>query len=1013
VNLKSWHNLYSTKFVSATEALANIKNGQTIFLGSGAGEPTYLTETLAKMADNLWDVEVIHLTATETEFLLARPEMANHFRYNTFYMVPGIAAAVAAGSADYTPMNISELPKAMANKIVDVDVALIQVSPPDSLGLCSLGVSVDATKAAVENAALVIAQVNKNMPVTFGDSLIPAEEIDFLVEGHTPLIEVASPKVDPVSLTIGRHIAGLIEDGMTLNFDRGPISAAAMRYLDKKKNLGIHTEFLTDDILRLIKSRAVTNRAKAVNKGKTVATMVVGSADLYKEIDGNPYIELLPIDQVNNPFLMSQNDSLVSIHTVNEIDLSGAASSYAEGSYQVGTLAAGKDFVNGARRSKNGFTVMALRSTTPDGQDTRIVPRNTRHSATFSRAKVDFVVTEYGVANLNGLTARERAVALISIAHPKFRAGLLKEAIADHLVSAGQALAPENGCVYPSQYEFTHTFKNNVTVFFRPVKPRDARNLQRMFYSLSPATRRLRYHGTIKTLSNDAAQRMAAVDYSQDMAIVGLIGHQSNAKIVAEGRYMYNPENNMGEFDIVVHEDYQQLGIGKFLGNYLKKIAYSRGLDGIYAEVIQRNDATIALLNNAWPTAERGFRSGGCTFTLKFPKEDINKPKDSIVVYSGRYGDYSYGEGHPFNPGRATVALQLMEEQQLLGEPWMRIEEPIMVDKERLIESHDPKYIDAIQMASEGHWQDSFLTYQLGGEECPVFRDLFEYVLLYSSATITAADLIIEENANVVFNPLGGFHHASRSHAEGFCYTNDVIIAIDRFLAHGFRVAYVDVDAHHGNGVQDAYYSDDRVLTVSLHESGKTLYPWSGFEDEIGEDIGRGFNINVPLPQGTDDECYQMMFEHIVTPAVRQFAPSVVVSVIGADTHRSDPLANLSLTNNGMVEAVKHMRTYCNHLLLLGGGGYDMQSTSRAWARMWAAANRIDDLPDYLLVLGGSFMGGGGMIGAEIVDMTYRTSGKEKEAVLAELDRIIEFHQENTLPLIGKKISRLPPSSSP
>ena len=1004
----SWKNDFGDKLVTAKKALSNIRSGQTIFLGSGAGEPYMLTRALVEMAKSFLDVEVIHLTATQRDFKLAGPEMLDHFRYNTFYLGHSVTGSSTDNPADYTPINISELPSAMQRGIIRVDVALIQVSPPDSLGLCSLGISVDATRAAVENAELVIAQVNENMPVTFGDSLIPMEKIDYLVEGTVPLIEVSAPKADPVSLTIGRHIASLISDGMTLHFDRGPISAASMRYLDVKKNLGIHTDFLTDDIWRLIKSKAVTNRKKNINKGKTVATMVVGSKDLYDAVNKNPYIEILPIDQVNDPFVISQNDNMVSIHAISEISLTGSAKVFTKGDFRIGGLASDKDFINGARSSKNGFTIRALPSTTMDGVHSRIVTTSRKEGVNFSRTKIDFVVTEYGIANLYGLSTRERAVALISIAHPKFRDTLLEEAIEAGYVSRKQIMPPKKGCVYPSQYEFTHTFKDGLEVFFRPMKPSDASSIQRMFYSLTPEMRRMRYHGTIKSLSNETAQRIAAVDYSQDVAIVGLVGDQRSAKIIAEGRYMNNPTNNMGEFDLVVNEKYQGRGIGTLLGNYLKKIAYSRGLSGIYAEVIQRNEGTIALLNKAWPTAMRSFESGSCTFTLRFPQEDIAKPKDSIVVYSGRYGDFSFGEDHPFNPGRATSTLQCMDAEGYLDEPWIRVEEPKMVSKERLIESHDPGFVEALRAANSGEWREEFLQFNLGGQECPIFPGLFDFVLLYASATITGVNLIIEENANVVFNPLGGFHHSSRSAAEGFCYFNDAIAAIDILLARGIRVAYIDIDAHHGNGVQDAYYSDDRVLTISLHESGKTLYPWGGFETETGKDIGKGFNMNIPLPEGTDDDLFGMIFDRVVTPAVERFAPSVVVAVIGADTHRSDPLSHLSLTNNGMTDAIKHIREYCNQMLLLGGGGYNLKATTRAWCRMWAAANRIDALPDYLLVLGGSFMGGEGVAQADIVDMAYLTSGDQRDATQKELERIAVFHENNTIPLIGKRLSRAP-----
>lgn len=996
----TWQKKYKDKIVTAQKALSHIKNGQTIFVGSGAGEPTLLTHALAEMAPNFLDVEIIHLAAAEEKARLVGPEFEGSFRYNSFYVGRGVGAAVAQGVADYTPMNVRELPQSLASGIIIIDVALVEVSPPNDGGMMSLGVSVDATKAAVENATLVIAEVNSNMPVTMGDSMISVDDIQFMIVGDEPLTEVPTPELDPQSLTIGRHIADLIPDGACLHFDRDPICAATMRYLDTKRDLGIHTDILTDDILRLIESNAVTNKFKGINRGKTIATMVMGSHKLYRAVHQNPKINILPIDQVNDPFVIAKNDTMVSIQAVDEIELTGLARADSEGPSQIKNLPTSMDFIEGASRSKGGFVVMALPSTTPDGERSRIVAMSTGGGVPFIRSRAHYVVTEYGVVNLYGLSIRERAIALISIAHPKFRHGLLKEAQGIKYVGKGQVIPPELGCVYPSQYEFTHKFDDGTEVLFRPLRPVDARRLQRLFYSLSPEDLRLRYHGTIKTMSNKVAQEMAAVDYSKDMAIVGLAGPRANPKIIAEGRYTYNPANNMGDFDIVVHRDWRGRGIGTFLANYLNKIAYSRGLSGVYAEVIMYNAATIALLNRAWPTAEKSFDSGICRFMVRFPKEDIERPKDSIVVYSGRFGQYSYGKDHPFDPGRARVALKLIKETGFLNEPWMRIEEVKMIGKERLIQSHDPSFIDALEEANSGVWKDGFVEFHLGGDDCPVFAGLFDYVLLYTSATATGVDLIANENANVVFNPLGGFHHAGRSHAEGFCYANDVLVAIDTLLARGYRVAYIDIDAHHGNGVQDAYFSDDRVLFVSLHESGKTLYPWSGFETEIGEDNGIGFNINIPLPKGTDDEAYEMVFDRVVVPAVKAFAPSVVVVVIGADTHKSDPLAHLNLTNNGMASVMKRIREFSRHLLLLGGGGYDLKATTRAWCRMWAAANRIDSLPDYLLTVAGTFIGSPGLRGGEVADMTYRVSGEKKAGIMKELDRIALFHETHTIPIL-------------
>ena len=1004
---QNWESVYANKLVSARDALARIRSGQTVFIAAGAAEPVLLVETLADMAPQFADIEIFHLTAARDRCRLADPALANSFRHNTFYRGRGVSAATNdAPNADYTPLNVAELPRAMADRVMRVDVTLVQVSPPDELGMCSLGISVEATSAAVEHSALVIAQVNEKMPVTMGESMIPVESIDLFVKGTADLLEVPPTDLDPVSLTIGRHVASLITDGMTLHFDRGRISAATLRYLDSKKDLGIHTDILTDDIMRMVKTRAVTNRLKQVHKGRTVATMALGSRELYAFVDRNPYVEFHPIDRVNDPFVIAQNDNMVCIHSVQQLELSGLARVDDEHVAQIRSLPSSMDFVEGAMRSRGGFNIMALPSTSPDGLRSRIVALSIGRGAAFFKSRAEFVVTEYGIVNLYGLSIRERAIALISIAHPKFRHQLLEEAKRFNYVADYQTIAPESGCIYPHHLEHTHTFADGTEVFFRPVRPEDARRLQRLFYSLSPESIRLRYHGTKKTLPDREAQKLAAVDYSQDMAIIGLVGRRGNSEIIGEGRYTYNPGNNMGEFDIVARRDFRGRGVATFLANYLNKIAYSSGLSGMYAEVIQQNRGTMALLNKAWPTAEKTFDSGTCTFTVRFPEEDVKRPKDSIVVYSGRFGDFSYGKEHPFSPDRARVALRTIAQEGYLNEPWIRMEEPRMITRDRLVQSHDPNFIDALERANSGDWSDDFVNFNLGGDDCPVFPGVFDYVLLYTSATATAVDLIIAENANLVFNPLGGFHHASRSHAEGFCYINDILMAIDTFLAGGYRVAYIDIDAHHGNGVQDAYYEDDRVLFVSLHESGKTLYPGTGFETETGEEIGKGFTVNIPLPVGIDDEIFEKAFDLVITPAVKAFAPTVVVAVIGADTHKQDPLANLKVTNNGMANAVERIREYSNRLVLLGGGGYDTQTTAKAWCRMWGAANRIDALPDCLLVMGGTFLGGHGLDGADIVDMTYRVSGKEKSDMMAELERIAAYHKEHTIPVIGHRSER-------
>lgn len=999
----AWQETYAEKLFSAEAALAQIQNGQTVYIGSGVGEPHLLTQTLAEMASRFLNVGLIHLTSIDGKSDLANPKFSGNFRYNTFYTGRGVSEAVSSGAADYTPIDISELPTAMRSGIVVIDIALIQISPPNETGICNLGLSVDLTKAAIESAKIVIGQVNRNLPESLGDTGVAVDDIDLLVEGDLPLIEVRPPEVDPLSLTIGRHISSLIEDGMTLHFDRSSISAAAMRYLDTKKDLGIHTDILTDDIFRLCKSRAVTNARKTIFKDKTIATTVMGSKELYAALDKNPDFALLPVDQVHDPVVIGTNDNMVSIHSIEEIELTGLARASAQGLSYSHNLPSSMDFILGSSRSKNGFSILAMPSTTPDGTKSRIVAHSVSRGVAFSRPKVNYVVTEYGVVNLWGRSIRERTVALISIAHPKFRQQLLDEAKQLGYVGREQIIAPESGCVYPKHDEFEHVLSDGTRIFFRPIRHTDARRLQRMFYEMSPQARRFRYHGTVKVLSDQTAQQLAAIDYNKDMAIVGVVGPPANPRIIAEARYMYNPHNNMGEFDIVVLDEFHGRGIGTFLANHLSKSAYSRGLSGLYAEVLERNVATLKMLKRAWPTAERRYESGNYILTVSFPDEDVARPKDSIIVYSGRFADYAHQETRHFRPQHARAALQLITEHGYLKEPWMRLEEPRMITANRLVESHSPGLIEALQLANDGEHRKLFAKFNLGGQDSPLFAGLFDYIMLYCSATLTAVDLIIEENANVVFNPLGGFSHSSRSRCERLCYVNDVIAAIDCFLSKSLKVAYVDLDAHHANGVQQAYYHDDRVLFISLHEKGKMIGSSTGLEDETGEARGSGFNINIPLPAGTDDEAYEQIFEKIALAALQRFSPSVIVMVIGTDGHKSDAASQLILTNNSMANITKLVRECSTQLLLLGGGGSDMTSAVNGWCRMWAAANRIHSLPDYMLVMGGSFLGGEGVAGAEIVDMHYRCSGSKKSLLLQELNRVADFHINHTLPLIGTR----------
>jgi acetoin utilization protein AcuC len=292
------------------------------------------------------------------------------------------------------------------------------------------------------------------------------------------------------------------------------------------------------------------------------------------------------------------------------------------------------------------------------------------------------------------------------------------------------------------------------------------------------------------------------------------------------------------------------------------------------------------------------------------------------------------------------------------------------------------------------------LRFGLGTEENPIFMGMYDYATLAAGATFLGAELLVAGEAEVAFNPLGGFHHAAKDHAEGFCYINDVAVTICHLLKNGFRVAFIDIDAHHSNGVQDAFYEDNRVLTISIHESGKTLYPWSGFENEIGRGKGRGFNVNIPLLADTDDEVYVFAFKEIIPPLVRAFNPSLIIAELGADTHVSDPLTHLSLTNNGFCETVKIIKDLCPRILAVGGGGYDLYKTARSWTLAWSILNELEPKDEFLGTVGGMMFGPELDVGS-LMDKTLYSAGAAKEKAMGEAERIVNYIKKVVFPIHG------------
>ncbi|MBD3333899.1 MAG: acetoin utilization protein AcuC [Candidatus Eisenbacteria bacterium] len=373
----------------------------------------------------------------------------------------------------------------------------------------------------------------------------------------------------------------------------------------------------------------------------------------------------------------------------------------------------------------------------------------------------------------------------------------------------------------------------------------------------------------------------------------------------------------------------------------------------------------------------------------------------TALIHSDRFAQYDLGEDHPFKPVRSQLVYDLAQRHGYLGKPWMRIEEPCALDDETISHFHDWSYIHALQEANRGEFRPDMIRYNLGTLECPVVPGLYDYAVLVAGAGYRAMELTFDDGVRTAFSPLGGMHHAARNYASGFCYINDCGLIIDELLRRGKRVAYIDIDAHHGDGVQKAFYAERRVLKISLHESGETLFPWGGNERETGSGRGKGFNVNVPLPEEIDDALYILTFDKIVPPLIHAFEPDVIVAVIGIDTVASDPLTHLCLTNNGFCEVVTRMRDFRRPLIALGGGGYNLDSLARGWTLAWAIFNGIEPPEDDLGAIGGVLLGQQDLSGGSLRDMHQYLSGPKREAVEAKLKPVVDYIRREVFPFHG------------
>jgi len=413
--------------VSAAEAVADVKSGDRVFVHSVAAAPRALVEALAARAGELRVVEIVMLH-TEGPAPYASPELEKSFRVNALFVGPNVRRAVNEGRADYLPVFLSEVPRLFRSGILPLDVALVQVSPPDRHGFCSLGVSVDVTRAAIQTAKLVVAQVNRRMPRTHGDGLIHVDQIHRMVEADDELHELPLPPLGEVERAVGRHCAELVEDGATLQLGIGAIPQATLAALVDHQRLGVHTEMLSDGVVDLVEKGVVTGEAKRIHPGKIVATFALGTRRLYDFMDDNPLVAMLDVAYVNDTAVIRRNPKVTAINGALEVDLTGQVCADSIGDVQYSGVGGQMDFIRGAALSEGGKPIIALPSCTSAGESRVVSYLKQGAGVVTTRAHVHYVVTEHGIADLFGKNLRQRAAALVAVAHPAHRDALAAEA---------------------------------------------------------------------------------------------------------------------------------------------------------------------------------------------------------------------------------------------------------------------------------------------------------------------------------------------------------------------------------------------------------------------------------------------------------------------------------------------------------------------------------------------------------------------------------------------------------
>jgi acyl-CoA hydrolase/GNAT superfamily N-acetyltransferase len=617
--MQSWKKRFASKLVSVEEAASFVKNGDRIYLGSIASEPKTLIRALGNAAVS--DAELIQFLSGSEAAALAS-SAPERFSFKTFFVDGPSRSSKSQSEADYVPLFHSQIPDFFRRRRIPVDIAIVQVSEPDRFGRFSLGISVDIALAAAQSARMVIAQVNPQMPRTLGDTFVPAERINYLVDAEEELPEFPEEPLRPRERTISKYCAELIDDGSVLQFGFSGISRGLIDYLKEFRHLGLHTEIFTDPLADLIELGVIDNSTKKMYRGKSLATCCIGTRRLYDYVNDNSLVEFYPTDVALHPSFIVSNDKMIAINMAIQVDLRGQIRQGGPTPTAFFGSGGDHDFMRGANLSKDGRSIVCLLSTSDKTGRSNIVPSfGARAAVMMNRGDTNYLITEYGIAYLGGKSVRERAMALIEVAHPDHREGLLKK-------------ARDMGYIYTSQIHYNMAspevtarvttdliFKDGLKAHVRPIKPTDESMIRDLFYNLSDGSVYFRYFTPRKSMPHKNVREYVSIGDEEGLSVVITVGPWEDCRIIAEARYLVDRKKEFADVSFVIDEDFQRRGLATFLLNYMMEIAEERGIKGFEADVLLSNTAMLRVFDKA-PYVQHQRISEG-VISLKFRFDEL------------------------------------------------------------------------------------------------------------------------------------------------------------------------------------------------------------------------------------------------------------------------------------------------------------------------------------------------------------------------------------------------------